>query len=115
MTTGVVLAREGSPYRVDTDAGQITAVLGGKLKHRDDDRVVAGDLVDLAPAGDGAAVITGIRPRKSVLARRVAAGGRTGRRAPPIAAKLDQVVVVTAAPRAPPKPPLLDRPLVVAA
>src|SRR3989442_15202630 len=97
MTTGVVLAREGSTYRVDTDAGQITAVLGGKLKHRDDDRVVAGDLVDLAPAGDGAAGITGIRPRKSVLARRGAAGGGPGRRAQPIPANGDPVGVGTAA------------------
>ena len=115
MTTCVVLAREGSTYRVDTDAGQITAVLRGKLKHRDDDRVVAGDLVDLAPAGDGAAVITGIRPRKSVLARRVAAGERTGRRAQPIAANVDQVVVVTAAREPEPNPRLLDRLLVIAA
>ena len=45
MTTGVVLARIGSTYRVHTGAVEVTAVLRGKLKHRDDDRVVAGDVV----------------------------------------------------------------------
>ncbi len=115
MTTGVVLAREGSTYRVHTDAGEVTAVLRGRLKHRDDDRVVAGDVVDLEPAGDGAAVITTIRPRKSVLARRVAAGERTGRRAQPIAANVDQVVVVVAARDPEPNPRHVDRLLVIAA
>ena len=85
MTTGVILARTGSTFRVQTDAGEVTAVLGGKLKHKDDGRVVAGDIVDFEPSDD-AVVITGVRPRKSVLARRRSAGGRVGRRAQPIAA-----------------------------
>ena len=37
MTTGVVLVRTGSSYRVYTDAGEVTAVLRGKLRRRDDD------------------------------------------------------------------------------
>ena len=61
MTTGVVLARTGSTYRVHTDTGEVTAVLRGKLKHRDDDRVVAGDVVDLELQSDGHATISGVR------------------------------------------------------
>src|SRR5207253_9210859 len=74
-TTGVVLVRTGSAYRVHTDRGEVTAVLRGKLKHRDDDRVVAGDVVELAPQHGGHATIFAVRPRRSVLARR-AAGDR---------------------------------------
>ena len=40
MTTGVVLARTGSTYRVDTDRGEVTATLRGRLKHQDGDRVM---------------------------------------------------------------------------
>ncbi|MGH7671625.1 MAG: hypothetical protein ACREMC_01905, partial [Gemmatimonadales bacterium] len=72
--TGVVLVREGGAYRVHTDAGEVTATLRGKLKHRDDDRVVPGDVVDLDVETDGGATISGIRPRRSVLARRAAQG-----------------------------------------
>ncbi len=84
-TTGVVLLREGGVYRVHTDAGEVTATLRGKLKRRDDDRVVPGDVVELDLHGDGEAAITGIRPRRSVLARRAAQGGSGGgaRRAQP--------------------------------
>src|SRR5207247_1355919 len=157
VTTGVVLARTGSTYRVDTDRGEVTATLRGRLKHQDGDRVVAGDVVDLdvptggeggggrativggrrgrgvraarargegtgtagggrsdeagargagagggdlgGPAGGGGgggrATIVGVRRRRSVLARR-AAGERSPRRQP-IAANVDQVLVVAAA------------------
>jgi len=76
MTTGVVLVRTGSAYRVHTEGGEVVAVLRGKLKHRDDDRVVAGDVVELELQADGHATISAVRPRKSVLARR-AAGERS--------------------------------------
>src|SRR6266702_370638 len=114
MTTGVVLVREGSTYRVRTDAGELAAVLRGKLKFKDDDRVVAGDMVELELTGEGTAAITGIRPRKSLLARR-AAGERGPGRAQPIAANVDQVVVVVAARDPEPNPRMLDRFLVIAA
>ena len=113
--TGVVLERTGSSYRVHTDRGEVTAVLRGKLKHEDADRVVAGDMVELDLHGDGAATISGIRPRRSVLARREAsAGGRESRRSQPIAANVDQVVVVAAARDPEPNPRMLDRFLVIA-
>lgn len=112
MTTGVVLVREGGVYRVHTDAGEITATLRGKLKHRDDDRVVPGDVVELDDQG----TITGIRPRHSVLARRAAQGGSGGgaRRSQPVAANVDQVVVVASAADPEPSPRKVDRFLVIA-
>lgn len=113
MTTGVVLARTGSTYRVHTDTGEVTAVLRGKFKHRDDGRVVAGDVVELELQSDGRAMISGVRRRRSVLARRAA--GERSPRAQPIAANVDQVVVVASAQSPEPSPRLLDRFLVIAA
>lgn len=113
-TTGVVLARTGSTYRVHTAAGEVTATLQGKLKHRDDTRVVAGDIVELEMRVDRSATIAAVRPRRSVLARRVAAGERVGRRPQPIAANVDQVIVVAAAQDPEPNLRMLDRFLVIA-
>ncbi|HUL49744.1 MAG TPA: ribosome small subunit-dependent GTPase A [Gemmatimonadales bacterium] len=113
--TGVVLGRVGSTYRVRTEAGEVSAVLRGKLKHEDTDRVVPGDRVELALSGSGdAAAITAILPRRSVLARRAIGASGGGYRAHPIAANLDQVVVVAAARDPDANPRLLDRFLVVA-
>ncbi len=116
VTTGVVLVRDGGVYRVHTEAGEVAATLRGKLKHRDDDRVVPGDVVELDLHGDGEAAITGIRPRRSVLARRAAQGGSGGgaRRSQPVAANVDQVVVVASAADPEPSPRMLDRFLVIA-
>ncbi len=113
ITTGVVLVRTGSAYRVHTDRGEVTAVLRGKLKHRDDDRVVAGDVVELELQADGHATISAVRPRRSVLARRAA--GERSPRAQLIAANVDQVVVVASARSPEPSPRMLDRFLVIAA
>src|SRR5207247_1489770 len=82
--TGVVLARTGSTYRVDTDRGEVTATLRGRLKHQDGDRVVAGDVVDLdvptgGEGGGGGATTAGVRPRGSVLAPAPAGGARRAR------------------------------------
>src|SRR5207302_27340 len=96
-----------------TDRGEVVAVLRGRLKHRDDDRVVAGDVVELELRADGHATISGVRPRRGVLARRAA--GERSPRAQPIAANVDQVVVVASARSPEPSPRLLDRFLVIAA
>src|SRR3989475_11019344 len=112
VNTGVVLVRTGSTYRVYTDAGEVTAVLRGKLRRRDDDRIVAGDVVELALQPDGPATISRVRPRRSVLARRAA--GERSPRAQPLAANVDQVVVVAAARDPAPNLRMLDRFLVVA-
>src|SRR2546426_12370397 len=82
-------------FRSHTEGGEVVAVLRGKLKHRDDDRVVAGDVVELELQADGHATISAVRPRRSVLARRAA--GERSPRAQPIAANVDQVVVVASA------------------
>jgi len=111
--TGVVLARTGSTYRVHAERGEMTAVLRGKLKRKDDDRVVAGDVVELEVRGDGPAAITGVRPRRSLLARRSSGTRGPGRRQP-IAANVDQVVVVAAARDPEPNFRMLDRLLVIA-
>ena len=112
---GVVLARAGSAFRVRTDAGEVKAVLGGRLKHADDDRLVAGDVVTLEPpSGGGPARILEMDPRRSVLARRAATGGTAARRAQPIAANVDQVIVVAAVRDPEPNPRMLDRFLVIA-
>jgi ribosome biogenesis GTPase len=113
-TTGVVLERTGSSFRVHTAEGEVNATLQGKLKHRDDGRVVAGDVVELDVRADRSATIAAVRPRRSVLARRIVAGERVGRRAQPIAANVDQVVVVAAASDPEPNLRMLDRFLVIA-
>ncbi|MBI1967912.1 MAG: ribosome small subunit-dependent GTPase A [Gemmatimonadetes bacterium] len=110
MITGVVLLRTGSTYRVHTAEGEVAAVLRGKLKHKDEDRVVAGDVVELELNPGGPATISGVRPRRSALARRAGAE----RRAQPIAANVDQVVIVTAAKDPEPNARILDRFLVIA-
>ena len=110
-TSGVVLARTAGGYRVHTDAGEIIAPLRGKLKYRDSDRVVPGDVVVLEGS-----TIAEIRPRRSVLARRAAQGssGAGPRRSQPVAANVDQVIVVTSARDPEPSPRMIDRFLVIA-
>jgi ribosome biogenesis GTPase / thiamine phosphate phosphatase len=75
---------------------------------------VAGDVVELAIHGDGPATVERVHPRRSMLARRRATGGHGARRAQPIAANVDQVVVVTAALDPEPNARTLDRFLVIA-
>jgi ribosome biogenesis GTPase / thiamine phosphate phosphatase len=114
MTTGVVIARTGGTYRVHADGRELAAVLRGRLKHTSETRVVVGDVVDLVLTVDGPATITGMRARRSLLARRAAVGGSGARRAQPIAANVDQVVVVAAVRDPDPVARQLDRLLVIA-
>ena len=111
--TGLVLAREGGFFRVETATGEKRAALRGRLKRSEALRVVAGDVVELEPTGDGGASITGVRPRKSLLVRRAA--GERGHGAQPIVANVDQVVVVAAVREPAPNFRMLDRFLVIAA
>ena len=107
----VVLAREGGSYRVLLDGQERVAVLRGKAK-RAEDRAIAGDRVRIEPATltEETLAITGVEPRSSLLARRVPEGRGTR----PVAANVDQVVVVIAAADPEPIPQLMDRLLVVA-
>src|SRR3989475_3995332 len=108
---GVVLARAAGGYRVHTDAGEVTATLRGNVRREEDGRVVPADVVVLE-----APTIAEIRPRRSVLARRAAQGssGAGPRRSQPVAANVDQVIVVTSARDPEPSPRMIDRFLVIA-
>lgn len=108
--TGTVLERDGSTYRVLTPDGEVRAVLRGKMK-RDTPRVVVGDRVELdTEVETGLLAIAGVAERTSLLARRVPEGRGTR----PVAANVDQVLVVTASRDPEPVPQLIDRLLVVA-
>ncbi len=108
--TGTVLEREGGTLRVLTPEGEVRAVLRGKVK-RDTEKVVVGDRVLLdEEVESGTRGIAAVEPRSSVLARRIP-GGRGSR---PVAANIDQVLVVTATKSPEPIPQLIDRLLVVA-
>jgi ribosome biogenesis GTPase / thiamine phosphate phosphatase len=106
---GTILERDGSIYRVATPDGEVRAVLRGKVK-RDTPRVVVGDRVRLEPALGGPLGIIGVEPRTTLLERRVP----EGRGSRPVAANIDQVLVVTATVDPAPIPQLIDRLLVVA-
>ena len=94
--------------RVLTADGEVSAVLRGRAKQREE-KVVAGDRVALESSATDWA-IAAVEPRDNLLARRVPGG----RRARPIAANLDQVVVTAATSDPTPVPQLLDRLLVLA-
>jgi ribosome biogenesis GTPase len=106
---GTILERDGSIYRVATPDGEVRAVLRGKAK-RDTPRVVVGDRVRLEPAAVEPLGILGVEPRTTLLERRVPEGRGTR----PVAANIDQVLVVTATVDPAPIPQLIDRLLVVA-
>ena len=107
---GTVLERDGSVYRVSTAEGEVRAILRGKAK-LDTPRVVVGDRVQLEPEPTGEVYgIVGVEPRASLLERRVPEGRGTR----PVAANIDQVLVVTATVNPAPIPQLIDRLLVVA-
>jgi ribosome biogenesis GTPase / thiamine phosphate phosphatase len=107
---GTVLGRDGGVYRVATAAGEVRAVLRGKMK-RDTPHVVVGDRVRLEPEPGGELHgVVAVEPRTTLLERRVPEG--RGNR--PIAANIDQVLVVTAAAKPDPIPQLIDRLLVAA-
>ena len=107
---GTVLERDGAIYRVATAAGEVRAMLRGRFK-RDQPRVVVGDVVTLEPEPGGELfAIQCVEPRRSLLTRRTP----EGRGARPVAANLDQVLVVTAARNPDPVPQLIDRLLVLA-
>ena len=110
LPIGTVLERDGSVYRVNTAGGEVRAVLRGKAK-LDTPRVVVGDRVQLEPEPTGEVYgIVGVEPRASLLERRVPEGRGTR----PVAANVDQVMVVTATVDPAPILQLIDRLLVVA-
>jgi ribosome biogenesis GTPase len=107
----VVLARDGGAYRILYRGEERTAVLRGTAR-RDSARAVAGDRVTIDPATaeEETLAISGVEPRSSLLARRTP----EGRGARPVAANVDQVMVVIASADPDPILQLIDRLLVVA-
>lgn len=107
---GVVLARDGGSYRILVDGVERVAVLRGKA--RQGERAVAGDRVVLDPEtiDEPNVAIAGVEPRRNILERR----NPEGRGMRPVAANVDQVLIVTAAADPAPLLQLIDRLLVVA-
>lgn len=107
---GVVLSRDGSSYRVLLDDIERVAILRGKA--REGDRAVAGDRVRIDPAtvSEDVIAIEAVEPRTSILERRTPEGRGTR----PVAANVDQVIVVTAVADPEPVLQLIDRLLLVA-
>jgi ribosome biogenesis GTPase len=107
---GTVLERDGSVYRVAMPEGEVRAILRGKNK-RGSPRLVVGDRVQLEPEPTGELYgIASVEPRTTLLERRVP----EGRGSRPVAANIDEVLVVTSAADPAPIPQLIDRLLVVA-
>lgn len=110
---GRVLSAAGGVYDVELAGGEVVqASLRGRLKleQRTGDKVVAGDLVEIARDAGGA-TIESVEPRRTELARR--APGRS-RGAKVVVANPDQIVAVFAVTHPDPNPRLLDRFLVTA-
>lgn len=107
---GRILAREGGQFRVATERGEVVAVLRGKARRDQYDRVVVGDRVTLDEGDQQVFGIAGVMPRRNLLERRTP----TGRGNRPVAANLDRVFVVTAATSPAPIPQLIDRLIAIA-
>ncbi|MGE0352032.1 MAG: ribosome small subunit-dependent GTPase A [Gemmatimonadales bacterium] len=108
--TGVVLGRDAAAYRVALPGRQVRAVLRGKFKQEGTPHLVVGDIVRLDQEDTDPRGIVGVEPRRSLLERR-SPGGRGNR---PIAANIDEVLVVTAVRDPVPVLQLLDRFFVLA-
>ncbi len=101
-----MLSHVGGQYHVLVDGETVQATLRGRLRQATERRVLVGDRVTLEPDSDGGATIEHVLPRDSVLNRRTP-GKRRGRR--PVAANVNQVVVVGAARQPDWDPYLIDR------
>ncbi len=110
---GRVLEAIGGTYRIALASGlELEAVLRGRLRkgRKPEERVVAGDEVELASTEGGTWVIEGVRPRRSQLVR---GGGGSGYIPKVIAANIDRLLVVSAAVDPSPNPEYIDRLLVI--
>jgi ribosome biogenesis GTPase len=105
VLAGIVLSRAGGRYRVFADGQIVEATLRGRMKQVGETRVLVGDRVELALHG-AEATIERVHERDSVLRRR--SPGKT-RGARPVAANVDQVVVIGSARMPDWDPYLIDR------
>jgi ribosome biogenesis GTPase len=107
---GIVLSKTGGQYRVFSGGVTLDASIRGRLK-QGRDHVLVGDWVSVEEHADGGVTIEAVAERTATLQRRMP--GRThGLR--PVAANVEQVVVVGATREPEWAPQLMDRFLVVA-
>ncbi len=106
-----MLSIVGGTYRVFGSGETLDASLRGRMKRGGAKRVLVGDEVLLHAHGDGSLTIEEVAERRTVLQRRTPGKSRSVR---PIAANLDQVIVVGAADHPRWDAHLMDRFLVVA-
>ena len=97
LTLGRVVAEHRGAYRLETESGERTGALGGRLRHHAESRLdlpAVGDFVALRLSdGDGPAVVDAVLPRRTAFVRR-AAGDRPDDQV--IAANIDFVFVMMA-------------------
>jgi ribosome biogenesis GTPase len=97
LIPGRVVAEHRDAYRLETESGERTGALGGRLRHHAERRLdlpAVGDFVALRlPAGEGPALVDAVLPRQTVFVRR-GAGDRPDDQV--IAANIDFVFVMTA-------------------
>jgi ribosome biogenesis GTPase len=103
---GIVLARAGGRYRVYAEQRIVEATLRGRMKQAGEAHVLVGDRVELKLHGTEAATIERVDVRRSVLRRRSPGGGRGTR---PVAANVDQVLVIGSTRMPDWNPHLIDR------
>lgn len=115
LREGRVLESVGGVYRVRLgDGGELQAFVRGRLKQGDrpEERIVAGDLVEVSGPGpeEDRAVVEAVQSRENVLIR----AGPGGRRPKVVAANLDRVVIVMSVVEPPFSTEIADRFLVLA-
>src|SRR4029077_14655364 len=99
LLPGRVVVEHRDAYRIETEGGERSGALAGRLRHRAvrrSDLPTVGDFVAIrvpeSNAGDGPAIVEAVLPRRTVFVRR-AAGGRPDDQV--IAANIDTVFVMT--------------------
>jgi len=106
VLAGIVLSRAGGRYRVFATGRIVEATLRGRMKQASELQVLVGDRVWVALHGPEGATIERVDERRSLLRRRSPGKIRGAR---PVAANVDQVVVVGSAREPDWDPYLIDR------
>ena len=114
VVTGRVLRMQSGFYTVETERGELTCQLRGRLKkgRAREDIVAVGDLVRVIPQDSSSGTIESVEPRYGVLER--TAPSPRGPYRQVILANLEQVVFVFACAHPAPHLRMLDRFLVIA-